>query len=383
MSRCHLFLFLDACGYLVLKDRAPVADLGPVHQLRSVFGYSSACVPSILSGLYPEEHLHWSFFTRGGGNPGLRVPWWIKAIPAPLRDRGRVRSKLSYGIAKANRISGYFQVYQMPFDHLHRYGHCEPRDIFAPGGLNRGTTFIDDLHQRKIADRAFISDWHVSTDQNWSAAWKAATDPTKKLLFLYDASLDGWLHDHTRTHPGLDAQLAEKRARFDQLVNALKRTHGEVVWHIFSDHGMCSIHEHLSVIPLLERSGLRMHVDYGCTVDSTMVRLWWDDDATGAKLAECLAGEKRLTRLSAETLAKERCNFADGRFGRGIWLADPHLLLVPSHMGTVPVKGMHGYSPDHEDTDASWLSNSGEPPPTSIVGINKFLRAAVAEVAAG
>ena len=90
MARCHLFFFIDACGAEVVRPFPSFTDLAPRWKAaRSVFGYSSACVPSILSGLYPEQHLHWSFFTHRA-NHGLRVPRWLRLIPSALRERGRV-----------------------------------------------------------------------------------------------------------------------------------------------------------------------------------------------------------------------------------------------------------------------------------------------------
>ena len=46
-----LFVFVDACGWEIIKDRPFARTFAPERrQLRSVFGYSSACIPSILSG---------------------------------------------------------------------------------------------------------------------------------------------------------------------------------------------------------------------------------------------------------------------------------------------------------------------------------------------
>ena len=40
---------------------------------------------------------------------------------------------------------------------------------------------------------------------------------------------------------------------------------------------------------------------------------------------------------------------------------DAGVIIVPSHMGTKPIAGMHGYHPDHPDSDASLLSNVPSP----------------------
>src|SRR5215469_2486161 len=58
-----LFIFVDACGWEIIKGDPFAREFAPNRtRLNSVFGYSSACVPSILSGRWPEEHRNWCYF---------------------------------------------------------------------------------------------------------------------------------------------------------------------------------------------------------------------------------------------------------------------------------------------------------------------------------
>ena len=55
-----LFIMVDACGWEIIKDRPFLRNVAPNRKrLDSVFGYSSTCVPSILSGRWPDEHYNW------------------------------------------------------------------------------------------------------------------------------------------------------------------------------------------------------------------------------------------------------------------------------------------------------------------------------------
>jgi hypothetical protein len=47
----------------------------------------------------------------------------------------------------------------------------------------------------------------------------------------------------------------------------------------------------------------------------------------------------------------------DGRFGHAVFALEPGVLLNPSHMGKVPLAGMHGYRPDHPDSNAAVLAS--------------------------
>lgn len=351
---CHLFIFIDAMGAEVLRGHPVFQDVAPYQAaLRSVLGYSSACVPSILSGRLPQEHLHWSYFTHGAGS--LRTPWWLHVLPTAIRDRGRIRRWLSGAIARHNAITGYFQLYQMPVEHLHRYGHCEPTNIFLPGGLNRGDTIFDTLHERRVP--YWVSDWHQPAAANWQTMASSLQSTDTPFYFMYDAELDGWLHRNTRQSPELPARLTAIAERVRHVTDLAKQRFDDVRVTVFSDHGMCTIEDHLDVFPLLARSGLRMHQDYHAVIDSTMVRLWFDKASVGESLLRSLEDEPRLRRLSDLELREEGCAFPDRRFGDVILIADPGVLLVPSHMGAKPIAGMHGFSPRHPDSDAAIVSS--------------------------
>jgi hypothetical protein len=371
MSICSCFFFIDACGSEVVANQPAWDDFADNQKaLRSVFGYSSACVPSILSGTYPEDHLHWSYFTHGHSAP-LRSPWWMKCIPSSLRDRGRVRAKLSPYVKRHNNIHGYFQLYQMPLDVMHHYGHCEPNDIFTPGGLNQGRTIIDELHHSGVTH--WVSDWHKDEATNWQHMKKAACLSDNSFLFMYAASLDGWLHDHTREHPDLGKQLEAIRRNIDTVLDKAKAHHDEVRFYVFSDHGMCTSTNVVNPFIPLDPLPLRMHEDYHCIIDSTMVRCWFNDDKQEEIVSDALSSIPSLKKIDRNYLIKERCNFPDNRFGNAFWLADPHTLLAPSHMGKKPLAAMHGYDCDHVDSNASFSSNIMDAQPDTIVDLHALM----------
>jgi hypothetical protein len=54
--------------------------------------------------------------------------------------------------------------------------------------------------------------------------------------------------------------------------------------------------------------------------------------------------------------------FPDRYFGELIFLVHEGVLIVPSHMGEKPLKGMHGYHPDAPHSYAALLSNQPDVP---------------------
>ena len=83
-----LFVFVDACGWEIIKDDPFVHDLAPQRKrLRSVFGYSSACVPSILSGRWPVEHRNWCYFVYDPPHSPFRSLRPLRWLPRALTSR--------------------------------------------------------------------------------------------------------------------------------------------------------------------------------------------------------------------------------------------------------------------------------------------------------
>src|SRR5690606_35538717 len=117
-----LFVFVDACGWEIIKDDPFLHDLAPHRRrLRSVFGYSSACIPSILSGRMPVEHRNWSYFVYNPEHSPFRALRWLRWLPAALTGRRRVRRWLSKYVKMRLKFRGYFDLYNMPFRDIQHY----------------------------------------------------------------------------------------------------------------------------------------------------------------------------------------------------------------------------------------------------------------------
>src|SRR5881394_536681 len=59
----HVFVLIDALGWRLLEGRDFLSDLLPHRTpLRTVLGYSSGAIPTILTGLPPALTGHWNLF---------------------------------------------------------------------------------------------------------------------------------------------------------------------------------------------------------------------------------------------------------------------------------------------------------------------------------
>lgn len=359
-SPLSLVIFIDALGWEVLKGRQFLEDELPYRQkLRSVFGFSSACIPSILTGKLPAEHKHWSFFFYDPKNSPFKPLRLLNILPRSIVDRGRVRNLISKLVKKVYGFKGYFQLYNIPFKFVHLFDYCEKTDLFEPKGMNRGESIFDHLQQ--AGTEYHVSDWRASEETNLNSLKDDIKSRRMNFAFLYMAQMDALLHMVGKESPKVDAKLAWYEEQLREVIKLAREQYGEVRLFICSDHGMATIHTHLDLMGQIESLGLEFGKDYVATYDSTMGRFWFMNEKARELITQKLATVEGGRILSDSDLEELGCKFEHDQYGELIYLANAGVLILPSHMGTSPITGMHGYHPDDADSDASLLSNVKAP----------------------
>ena len=124
---------------------------------------------------------------------------------------------------------------------------------------------------------------------------------------------------------------------------------------------MATVTKHVDIMSKIEELPYKFGGDYLATYDSTMARFWFNNPESEAAIRKTLEACPEGKILSKEELVSLGCDFEGDQYGEMIYLLDAGTIILPSHMGTKPITGMHGYHPDHHDSDASLLSNV--PPP--------------------
>jgi hypothetical protein len=361
MSTISVFVFIDALGWEVVQRRGGFLRerFGTSKRLESIFGYSSTCDPTILTGLMPRDHGHFSFFAYDPPNSPFHGVSWMNLIPKQLRERGRVRRLISRLYQKKLGYTGYFQLYNMPFEKLAMFDYTEKRDLYEPGGIISGAkTIFDVLRGRSIP--YYVSNWRRGEVENLAALKEAVVSQRPRMVYLYWAEMDALLHAKGTQHPDVETKIQWYEARLAELLDELGKTYEEVRMFVFSDHGMTDVRECLALIPLVEKLGLRFGVDYAACYDSTMARFWFLNAEAEKRIRGLLAEIPQGRMLTEEDHRKFGTDFPTNRYGDLFFLLNPGVLLCPSFLGVVPLKGMHGYTPEDKDTDAAFLSTVAE-----------------------
>jgi predicted AlkP superfamily pyrophosphatase or phosphodiesterase len=373
--KISILVFIDALGWEVLKGRRFMEEALPIRRkLRSVFGFSSACIPSILTGLMPRDHRHWSFFYYSPETSPFKPLRLLGMLPSSLVDRGRVRNLISKLIKRLYSYTGYFQLYNIPFEHVDKFDYCEKSDLFVPGGMNRGENIFDHLSRAGVPYH--VSDWRDSEEDNLEAVKTDLRKGEIKFALLYMASMDALLHEVGKESPRVDEKLSWYEAQLNEVMRVAADHYDQVRLFICSDHGMATVHTHFDLMSKVESLGLQFGRDYTATYDSTMGRFWFHNSSARERITELLEQVPQGRVLPKEELKELGCDFEGDQYGELIFLMDAGVLIVPSHMGLKPITGMHGYHPDDPDSDASLLSNV-EPPndPGAITDVFRLMRA--------
>src|SRR3954466_8894299 len=91
-----IFVFIDACGWEIIRDDPFARSLAPNRRrLTSVFGYSSACVPSIVSWGGAGAHGDPGHFAYDPDHSPFRFLRPLRFLPRAITSRRMFRHWLS------------------------------------------------------------------------------------------------------------------------------------------------------------------------------------------------------------------------------------------------------------------------------------------------
>ncbi|VGO16953.1 hypothetical protein PDESU_05546 [Pontiella desulfatans] len=378
-EKLSLFLFIDAFGWEV-KQRHPEFLQGLILEskpLETILGYSSACDPSIISGLTPADHKLWSSYYYDPEGSPFKWTRPLALLPDFIFRRGRVRNQLSKWIKKRCGFTGYFQLYAVPFKQLHLFNYAEQKRIWEPGGLPQGDSIFDRMARKGIPysthDSAFPDE--VRIEKLLQHIEQQSID----FAYCSLGKLDGLMHAEGIDSPKIGPLMDWYDAQLRKLMATAEEQYETVSFYLFTDHGMHNVARSYDLITDIEALGLEWNKDYAAFYDSTMARFWILDEKARAPITEYLNGHSQGRLLTDAELKKFGVWFEDGQYGDLVFLMNSGTQIIPSFMGAKPCKGMHGYHPDDPDSLASLSSN--KPIPESITKIQHIHQLMLTELA--
>lgn len=353
----RIFVLIDALGWPFVSKLDFLTDVLPHRRpLRTILGYSSGAIPSILTGRAPAEHGHWNLFYYDPGGSPFRWLRLLRFLPDRLLDN-RVGRRLLKEVGR--RVLGLGPLFEVciPPRLLPWFNWVEKRNIYEPAGITGGSSIFDELTRSGVPHRVYS--YHRLTDAE--ILRRAADDLAsghRGVFFLYLSELDGFLHGHCEADTALQEQLDRYAAGLRRVFERARALDPDATMAVFSDHGMTPVRHTNDLVAKVEVLGLRMPEDYLAVYDSTMARFWPFTEPARQALRAALSNVSCGRLLTDEALRELGIFFPDRRYGELVFLLDPGWLIGGSDFngrGWTPA-GMHGYHPDDSSSDAIYLS---------------------------
>jgi len=364
----HVFVLIDAFGWEIAQRLGFLSDALPHRApLRTVLGYSSGAIPTMLTGKSPAEHGHWNLFYYDPEGSPFRWLRGLHFLPDRVLGHRVVRKAVKEVGRRALGLGPLFDCAVSP-RWLPWLNWVEKRNIYQPHGIRGVASIFDRLAVAGVPHRAYS--YHDGTDAEiLSRARHDIEAGRATLFFVYLSEIDAFLHRHVAD----DAPLKEKFSIYETglrelLATALRRD-PRAGLTLFSDHGMTPVRRHYDLARDIETLGLRMPDDYLAVYDSTMARFWLFSERARALVVERLASLTCGRVLTDKEQAELGIRFGDRRYGDLVFLLEPGWLVSSSTFnapGWQP-RGMHGYHPDDPSSDAIFLSNQAPPRPMRTI----------------
>ncbi|MDZ8118699.1 alkaline phosphatase family protein [Pontiella agarivorans] len=366
-KKLSLFLFIDAFGWEV-RQRHPefLHDLtAAAKPLETILGYSSACDPSIISGLTPSEHGLWSSYYYDPEHSPFKWTKPMGFLPGFIFNRGRVRGRLSRWVKKRCGFTGYFQLFAVPFNQLPLFNYAEQKRIWEPDGLPRGTSVFDRMSRQGIP--YYVHDSDLPDEQRLEHLRQHIENRSIDFAYCSFGKLDGLMHAKGNNHPDIGKLMAWYDAEFRKLFAAAEKNYEEITWYIFTDHGMHNVTGSYDLMADIQSLELQWNTDYCAFYDSTMARFWFKHENARTTIFKGLENHPQGRILSDDELKQHGVFFEDGQYGELIFLMNSGTQIAPGFMGIKPCAGMHGFDPADADSKAALASN--RPIPESVTKI--------------
>lgn len=364
VPRLSIFVLIDALGWQFLEGREFLSDLLPYRvPLRTVLGFSSGAIPTILTGLPPSQTGHWNLFYYDPEGSPFR---WLKPfrfLPNRLMDH-RVTRKLLKELGRS--VLGLGKNFECCVSPrlLPWFNWIEKRDIYDRGGIPGTASIFDQLWDDGVRYRVYS--YNRWTDSEILERSRSDLERHEaEFFFIYLSEMDQCLHDHWKQPEELERRLSAYAGSLRQIFELGRKIDENVTIAVFSDHGMTPVSQYFDLAKEVDGLGVVMPDDYLSVYDSTMARFWFFRECARQSVVALLETLPCGRILPDDELQQLGIFFPDRRYGEVIFLLHPGWLFSRSDFNGrrwMP-SGMHGYHPDDPYSYGVFLSNREPSPP--------------------
>ena len=283
--------------------------------------------------------------------------------------------------------SGSGEIYAVPAHLLGRFFPTEgDRDYDAPGAFGV-ESLLDVCHQAglttDLSDFVYRNRIEGTDEERAMRLVRKASgcDPLPSLTLVYLGELDRAGHRFGPGAPGLKRAVREADSRLERIVSAWQARGAGIL--VLGDHGMVEVEDTVDVqaeIHAVARThGWRVGRDIFYFLDSTLCRFWFGNRVRAGDMEQAVRARLKQSDLATRLdvlegdLARELGSpMGDRRYGDLVVAARKGVMIWPDFFNPAPVRGMHGYDPDHVEQQGFLLA-LGARFPTGTVEMGRLV----------
>ena len=357
--RITIAVLIDALGWEYIEGADFLNDLLPHRTpLRTILGFSSGAIPTILTGVPPAQNGHWNLYYYDPQGSPFWYFRYLRFLPDKLLDNRVVRRAITEMGRRLLGLGPSFECCVSP-RLLPYFNWVEKRNIYEAGGITGSPSIFDRFRDGGVSYRVYS--YHDCSDAEiLRRAIRDIQSSDAVFFFLYLCEMDMFLHMNCLNREAIDRKLEWYAVGLRQVLEAARVIDPEASMSIFSDHGMAPVTHQYDLMKDIEALGLAMPADYLVVYDSTMARFWLFSEGACTRISEVLRASVCGRIIPDSEMREMGVFFADHRFGEVIFLLHPGWILSRSDFNGPQWKptGMHGYHPDDRYSDAVYLSST-------------------------
>ena len=359
-------LLVDALGYdMVTPEVMPylsgLENEGRFSPLTPVLGYSDAQRAALFTGGYPADIGYWTD-SRMSYNSSVLRPFSYLApldhLPSDLIRRGIKFMLANSATPIQARRTGFrsLPLYNIPFRVM---GHFQPAlrgTMFDPCPFPDAPTIFDLMRAQRLkfsvvqSDRFGLRNMFRMPDALSPRLCRAIeqVDTDTQLLYVYLHSVDTLGHRHGIRSHQFPKVLASADRTIESIIEAARQRLGpDLETVIVSDHGFNHTERFVDLGYLLKQLGFGR--EYLAALDSTMVRVWYFNDAARSRIRPLIEELGLGEFLSPEELRELGVNFTSRDYFDEVYLLRPGISIYPNYHSYLKPMAMHAYHPDGAD----------------------------------
>lgn len=356
-----LTVFIDGLKPESIEYMPFLSTFSVKKRVKTELGYSITCHASMYSGVFPNKHLRWFTWQYSPSTSPFR---WTKILGMRRLDNLCVK----YACYKFSRFfntnSSYFGLpflVYTPLKYWSQFDVSEKKFWSEPGFLDNYPTIFDVLKSNKIPSEIVGMVRKNACESSWIVG-KHNFNKIKPWTYLFIGDVDPLSHKYGQDSCKTRNRLREIDAIIEEKYKIFVRKLDDFYFMLFSDHGHIELKGRVNLKTIFNTRGKQLD-DYIHFIDANYARFWFRNEKERNEASEILSEIEEGFILTEEHFKKYHVNMPDNRYGDLIFYLDAPYIFDKGTISVIGTKfsesdvSMHGYLPEHPDSDGVFISN--------------------------